>query len=97
VPAINKAYGSVNIPTNTLAANVCSNITATNANIGVNDIPDWTFGADYSANAGFIPGSSLYVMSTAGAANVFTWKLCNQTGSNVTPASGMVILWRDRL
>jgi len=96
-PAINRSHGSFNIPTNVIGANSCANVLVSDAALAVNDVIDWGFGGDYTANVAFTPPNMLAVLSSvAGAGNVL-FKFCNNTAANITPDSGMKIFWRDRL
>jgi hypothetical protein len=89
------SFGTANIPTSVVAASASIVLTVSDANVTATDIVDWGFGGNYAANAGFIPGAQLSIMSYCGAGNI-NWVFSNNTGSNITAANGEIILYRVR-
>ena len=90
------ASGTIALNTTLVTTATCGTAqTATATGAATTDVIVWTFNADYSATTGYTPattgGLSLMVYPTANTVNV---KVCNPTGSDITPGAAVTLNWK---
>lgn len=90
------ATGTATLGTGAIAANTCASaVTVTATGTATTDVISWTPNADISGITGFgvasTDGLIIYPYPTSGNVN---FKVCNSTGTSITPGSAVVLNWR---
>lgn len=90
------ATGTIALNTTTVNTGTCGTAqTATATGTATTDVVSWSFNADVSAVTGYTAattgGLSLMVYPTTNTVNV---KVCNPTGTNITPGGTVTLNWK---
>jgi hypothetical protein len=90
------AKGTIILNTTAVTNATCGTAqTATATGLATTDVVNWSFSSDVSGVAGYNPAASpglqLMVYPTAGVLNV---KVCNPTGSPITPGASVTLNWQ---
>jgi hypothetical protein len=87
------ASGTSALGTSAISSQTCATaVTTTATNTATTDVVQWGFNGDPTATTGYLPTAMLTIVAYPTANNV-NFKVCNLTGSSITPAA-VTLNWR---